>query len=148
MEHQMMNIPQKKYFCKRIDEIATKAIGELNICSNDAPTHKEIRIDAIKSGKVALLSEKAQLKAIVENFDKSSYWSDSWGSIQVTDILNPNQCRKLDLNFEKEVEDMRRGIAKEVSKIDAEATRIKDEAMLGSASQAQKLLAEFIKWVE
>lgn len=150
MEHQLMNIPQKKYFCKRIDEICGQAINELQICDKDSPTLSQVRAKAISSGKVIFRSEKALIRAIVESFEKSHHWSggDSWGSVQIISLISPQQADRLDRKFRQDEEKMRAGIQLEIHKIDAEATRIKDEAMLGSASQAQKMLAEFIKWVK
>lgn len=145
----LMNIPQKKYFCKRIDEISTQAINKLQLSDNNSPTLTDIRVKALTSGKVTFQSEKAQIRAIVASFEKSPYWNnDSWGSVQVLSLISPKQALSLDNKFRRDEEKIRIEVQKEINKISVEATRIKDEAMLGSASEAQKMLAEFIRWVK
>ena len=54
----LMNIPQKKYFCKRIDEISTQAINKLQLSDNNSPTLTDIRVKALTSGKVTFQSER------------------------------------------------------------------------------------------
>lgn len=147
-EHQMMNLPQKKYFCKRIDEIAMTAINEFEQCEGDMPSLVQIRTNAILQGDVPLLKESAQIKTIVANLKENHYWGDSWGSISITDILNKSKASKIDKAYNDQKDAMRGDVQKQINKINAESTRIKDEAMFGSASQAQIMLAEFIKWVK
>mgnify|MGYP003677369729 FL=1 len=149
-----MTVPQKKYFCKRIDEVTAVKISKVS--DSELPEKRKIALNGIMNDKVKYptMGEireaiDKQLRRNNYNGDGSSYGyyqSSNCGSLDISSLLRgfkSYERRMLDNNELHNSE--KNGKRNEIL---AEATRIKDVAMFGSEQEAHSMLGEFIKWQE
>ena len=143
-----MTVPQKKYFCNRIDEISIKKETEIRNKVKKLKNEKEICLEGLDEGKVKLINQ-SQMEKLIRNNLKSSgpqYSHSYMPNINIEDFfigweshlrkssyINAALCNETD---------------EKVQKIRDEATNIKDIAMFGSSAEAHMMLGEFIKWQE
>jgi len=142
----MMTVPQKKYFCKRIDEITAQKVSELK--DVEAMSNKAIAAMGLANGKVLYPADMSKIHEAIDitiNDGEDIRWgSSSLGSLPVEPML---------IGFSEFKHDMETKIAKENAeivnqrnKLYKEATRIKDVAMFGSEETAHAMLKDFIEW--
>ena len=142
----MMTVPQKKYFCKRIDEITAQKISELK--DVEAMSNKAIAAMGLANGEIRYPQEISKIWEAIDltiNDGEDIRWGNSTlGSISIEPML---------IGFSKFKHEMETKIAKENAeivnqrnKIYQESTRIKDVAMFGSEEAAHAMLKEFIEW--
>lgn len=142
----MMTVPQKKYFCKRIDEITNQKVSELK--DVEAMSNKAIAAMGLANGKVRYPQEISKIweaiDLIINDGEDIRWGSSTLGSIVIEPML---------IGFSEFKHEMTTKIAKENSeivnqrnKLYEEATRIKDVAMFGSEEAAHAMLKDFIEW--
>jgi len=142
----MMTVPQKKYFCNRIDEITLEKISKLEKV-NDL-YDKKMAQDGLIEGKITYPTEDMICTAIdrILDGDYGTYgYQGSLGNLNLTELLR---------GFE-DYKNIRTGIRaeennqlyKQERKLKQEATRIKDVAMFGTEEAAHAMLKEFVEWV-
>ena len=142
----MMTVPQKKYFCKRIDEITNQKISELK--DVEAMSNKAIAAMGLANGKIRYPQEISKIWEAIDltiNDGEDIRWGNSTlGSISIEPML---------IEFSEFKHDMETKIAKENAEIVnqrneiyKESTRIKDVAMFGSEEAAHAMLKDFIEW--
>mgnify|MGYP003131764925 FL=1 len=142
----MMTVPQKKYFCNRIDEITAQKVNELKDVSSAG--NKEIAKMGLANGEIRYPQEIAKIWEAIDlvlNSGPESAWSgSSLGSIDIEPML------KGYVEFKKKLaDDMQKennSILTQRNKLYEEATRIKDVAMFGSEEAAHAMLKEFVEW--
>ena len=141
----MMTVPQKKYFCNRIDEIVAEKINELKDISSGHS--KDIAMMGLAQGKIQYPTIDIVKTAINRELDNGK--NHGWGGGSLCSI----EIEKLLIGFEEfrksidsQVTDENTFIRKQRNKINAEATRIKDVAMFGSEEAAHAMLKEFVEW--
>jgi len=142
----MMTVPQKKYFCTRIDEITTKKVNELKDVAG--MTNKGIAQMGLANGKIKYPTDiKKVQKAIdlVLGDGKDRHWGGSGlGDIPIKSMLKGYEDYKQELEEEQAREN--NDIVNQRNKLYEEATRIKDVAMFGSEEAAHAMLKDFIEW--
>ena len=142
----MMTVPQKKYFCKRIDEITNQKVSELK--DVEAMSNKAIAAMGLANGKVRYPQEISKIweaiDVIINDGEDIRWGSSTLGSLVIEPML---------IGFSEFKHEMTTKIAKENSeivnqrnKLYEEATRIKDVAMFGSEEAAHAMLKDFIEW--
>ena len=142
----MMTVPQKKYFCKRIDEITNQKVSELK--DVEAMSNKAIAAMGLANGKVLYPADMSKIHEAIDvtiNDGEDIRWGNSTlGSLPIEPML---------IGFSEFKHEMNTKIAKENSeivnqrnKLYEEATRIKDVAMFGSEEAAHAMLKDFIEW--
>jgi len=142
----MMTVPQKKYFCKRIDEITNQKVSELK--DVEAMSNKAIAAMGLANGKVRYPQEISKIweaiDLIINDGEDIRWGSSTLGSLVIEPML---------IGFSEFKHEMTTKIAKENSeivnqrnKLYEEATRIKDVAMFGSEEAAHAMLKDFIEW--
>ena len=142
----MMTVPQKKYFCKRIDEITTEKVNKIKDVSG--MTNKAIAAMGLANGKIRYPQEISKIWEAIDltiNDGEDIRWGNSTlGSISIEPML---------IGFSEFKHDMETKIAKENAEIVnqrneiyKESTRIKDVAMFGSEEAAHAMLKDFIEW--
>ena len=142
----MMTVPQKKYFCKRIDEITAQKVAELKDVAG--LTNKAIAQMGLATGKIKYPED---LKKIHKAMDliigdgKDTGWTgQNLGSIDIEPMLKGYNEYKSELK--DEIAEENNKIVNQRNKLYEEATRIKDVAMFGSEEAAPAMLKEFIEW--
>jgi len=142
----MMTVPQKKYFCKRIDEITAQKVNELK--DVEAMSNKAIAAMGLANGKVRYPQEISKIweaiDLIISDGEDIRWGSSTLGSAPIEPML---------IGFAEFKHEMQSKIAKENTeivnqrnKIYEESTRIKDVAMFGSEEAAHAMLKDFIEW--
>tara|TARA_X000001388_G_scaffold18250_2_gene11602 strand:- start:25492 stop:25929 length:438 start_codon:yes stop_codon:yes gene_type:complete len=142
----MMTVPQKKYFCKRIDEITNQKVSELK--DVEAMSNKAIAAMGLANGKIRYPQEISKIweaiDLIINDGEDIRWGSSTLGSLVIEPML---------IGFSEFKHEMTTKIAKENSeivnqrnKLYEEATRIKDVAMFGSEEAAHAMLKDFIEW--
>ena len=142
----MMTVPQKKYFCKRIDEITNQKVSELK--DVEAMSNKAIAAMGLANGKVLYPADMSKIHEAIDltiNDSEDIRWGNSTlGSLSIEPML---------IGFSEFKHEMETKIAKENAeivnqrnKIYQESTRIKDVAMFGSEEAAHAMLKEFVEW--
>tara|TARA_A100000172_G_scaffold9008_2_gene4905 strand:+ start:74 stop:508 length:435 start_codon:yes stop_codon:yes gene_type:complete len=141
-----MTVPQKKYFCKRIDEITNQKVSELK--DVEAMSNKAIAAMGLANGKIRYPQEISKIweaiDLIINDGEDIRWGSSTLGSLVIEPML---------IGFSEFKHEMTTKIAKENSeivnqrnKLYEEATRIKDVAMFGSEEAAHAMLKDFIEW--
>ena len=142
----MMTVPQKKYFCKRIDEIVTQKVGKLKDISG--MSNKAIAQMGLANGRIEYPNDIKKIhKAIdlVLGDGKDIHWGGAnLGDISIEPMLKGFHDYKEEL-AQKQAEENNE-IHNQRNKLYEEATRIKDVAMFGSEEAAHAMLKEFIEW--
>ena len=142
----MMTVPQKKYFCKRIDEITTKKVSELKDATG--LSNKAIAQMGIANGKIKYPDDiKKVHKAIdlVLGDGKDVHWGGvGLGDLPIQSMIKGFDDYKRELEQEQAEENSK--IVNQRNKLYEEATRIKDVAMFGSEEAAHAMLKDFIEW--
>ena len=142
----MMTVPQKKYFCKRIDEITNQKVSELK--DVEAMSNKAIAAMGLANGKIRYPQEISKIweaiDLIINDGEDIRWGSSTLGNLVIEPML---------IGFSEFKHEMTTKIAKENSeivnqrnKLYEEATRIKDVAMFGSEEAAHAMLKDFIEW--
>ena len=140
----MMTVPQKKYFCNRIDEITAKKERELRY-TEPVATDKELCIQGMDEGKIVVKNFK-DIKQLIANA--------MLGEVGYSNSYMPN------IDSEKFLKGFTRYIAKRKfehltasrvvdAKVDVlrqKQTQIKDVAMFGNSAEAHILLNEFVNF--
>ena len=142
----MMTVPQKKYFCNRIDEITTQKISELK--EEPALTNKAIAQMGLATGRIEYPEELTKIhKAIdliIGNGKDVGWTNRDLGSIDIEPMLKGYSEYKAEL--EDEITEENNKIVNQRNKLSEEATRIKDVAMFGSEEAAHAMLKDFVEW--
>ena len=144
----MMTVPQKKYFCKRIDEITERKINDLK--DTKGMSNKAIAQMGLAKGEVSYPQEIAKvweaIDLILANGKEQYNWgnSDNLGAIEISAMLRGFDDYKTELQNEITAEN--NTICEQRNKLYEEATRIKDVAMFGSEEAAHAMLKEFVEW--
>lgn len=141
-----MTIPQKKYFCKRIDEILAQKTHLINKEKVSHLNEREVA-DCMIDGnikKLKILSYKT-IKTIV--FDRIRNGAPGWrheeymGDIKVKDlILNYEEKKE---QYHRECLEENREIDKKIRRLQEKASEIKDQAMFGNEQEAYEMLEDF-----
>ena len=142
----MMTVPQKKYFCKRIDEITTEKVNKLKDVTG--MSNKAIAQMGLANGRVKYPTDiKKVHKAIdlILGDGKDVHWGNSrLGEIDIKAMLKGFDDYKEELKLKQAEEN--NDIVNQRNKLYEEATRIKDVAMFGSEEAAHAMLKDFIEW--
>ena len=142
----MMTVPQKKYFCNRIDEITLKKVNELP--SVEDLYDKAMAKEGLEAGKVAYATHDTiceRIDRILDGHNHGTYgYQGSLGNISIEDLLQGfHQYKRIKHDKRADEITVRN---KEEDRLKKEATRIKDVAMFGNSAEAHIMLEEFIKW--
>ena len=138
-----MNLKQKAYFIKRIDEIAQDKILILRRSMTLVFDTRESRIEAWDDNKISVDMAKL-LKLLRKTItQRSHYGVNHWASINVGDFLRGAHAweRKMEAK-QKKYDDKKESKCKTVLSF---ATELKDKCMFGSEAQAFRMMNEFIK---
>ena len=142
----MMTVPQKKYFCKRIDEITTQKVSELK--DVEAMSNKAIAAMGLANGKVLYPADMSKIHEAIDltiNDGEDIRWGNSTlGSLSIEPMLIGFSEFKHEMETKKAKENAE--IVNQRNKIYQESTRIKDVAMFGSEEAAHAMLKEFVEW--
>jgi len=144
----MMTVPQKKYFCKRIDEITEQKVNDLK--DTTGMNNKAIAQLGLAKGEVQYPQEIAKVWEAIDLVladGKEGYgWGGGFhlGSIEVSAMLKGFSDFKTKCKNEITAEN--NAICDQRNKLYKEATRIKDVAMFGSEEAAHAMLKEFVEW--
>jgi len=142
----MMTVPQKKYFCTRIDEITAQKINDLKNVS--AHSNKGMAQMGLANGKVEYPSDIKKIhKAIdliIGNGKDTGWIGQNLGHIEIEPMLKGFAEYKLELK--DQIAEENNLIVNQRNKLHEEATRIKDVAMFGSEEAAHAMLKDFIEW--
>jgi len=143
-----MTVPQKKYFCNRIDEIRARKENEIwNKMEADA-NEPAVCLSGISEGKVRIITRN-QLEKLVKSSLKGN------GTPRYSSTYMPNiDIEKLMIGWESYKQrnaytsaTKRKEVDDSIEKLREEATKIKDIAMFGNSAEAHIMLQEFIKWM-
>ena len=141
-----MTIPQKKYFCKRIDEILSSKISGLNKQINAVFNEREVADCMIMEGPdtLKIVSEDKLRKMILERIHKGAegWRSEEYlGTFKVTElIIDYDKSKK---QFERETYAENQIIMDKQAELKEEASKIKDQAMFGNEQEAYLMLERF-----
>jgi hypothetical protein len=144
----MMTVPQKKYFCKRIDEITERKVNDLK--DTKGMTNKAIAQMGLAKGEVRYPQEIAKVWEAIDlilSDGKEGYgWggSEHLGTIEISAMLKGFSDYKT--KCQNEITAENNTICNQRNKLYEEATRIKDVAMFGSEEAAHAMLKEFVEW--
>lgn len=144
----MMTVPQKKYFCKRIDEITEQKVNDLK--DTQGMTNKAIAQMGLAKGEVTYPQEIAKIweaiDLILADGERGYSWggTDQLGNIEISSMIGGFSDFKTKCNNEMTAEN--NTICNQRNKLYEEATRIKDVAMFGSEEAAHAMLKEFVEW--
>ena len=141
-----MTIPQKKYFCKRIDEICAEKAHLMNKEKVSNLNEREVA-DCMIDGKLEKLKilPYKTIKSMI--FDRIRNGAPGWrheeymGDIKVKDLILDYEKTRKEYHFENEVENMK--IDKKIRRLQEKASEIKDQAMFGNEEEAYKMLEDF-----
>ena len=142
----MMTVPQKKYFCTRIDEITAQKVNELKDVNSAG--NKEVAKMGLANGEIRYPQEIAKIweaiDLVLSSGPENSWSGSSLGSIDIEPMLSGYAEFKKKLADEMQHEN--NNILTQRNKLYEEATRIKDVAMFGSEEAAHAMLKDFIEW--
>ena len=140
-----MTVPQKKYFCNRIDEITgTKTILLQSSVPKEA-SPKDIILKGMAEGQITLITNDELKKLIHQTVKEKNMYSNSYmPSLEIEKLVKGYESY---YRRTKHTEDVKNDfIAKQIETLCLEATKIKDIAMFGSSAEAHLMLKEFIEW--
>lgn len=141
----MMTVPQKKYFCNRIDEITETKVRALVNTLVQNETDKNICIQGLEEGKIEVRGISEIKKIIVKSFlAKSGYNSSYMPNIGIEKFLKGYEQYQRKYLHQQSVAGMK--IDNKVKLLRHKATEVKDVAMFGTEVEAHKTLAMFIKF--
>tara|TARA_R110002051_G_scaffold304036_1_gene373180 strand:+ start:520 stop:957 length:438 start_codon:yes stop_codon:yes gene_type:complete len=143
----MMTVPQKKYFCNRIDEITLEKISKLEKVED--LYDRRMAKDGLLEGKITYPTEDMVCTAIDRQLDGDGYgsygYSGTLGNLSLTELLRGFEDYK---NIRTGIRaDENNELYKQERRLKQEATRIKDVAMFGTEEAAHAMLKEFVEWV-
>ena len=142
----MMTVPQKKYFCKRIDEIVTQKVSELKDISG--MSNKAIAQMGLANGRIEYPKDIKKIHKAIDLILGDGK-DIHWGGANLGDIAIEPMLKGFH-EYKKELADQQAKDNNEIhnqrNKLYEEATRIKDVAMFGSEEAAHAMLKEFIEW--
>jgi len=138
-----MTIPQKKYFIKRIDEVASQKVRKLQ--DNQSSSECIIAKQGLKSGDIQYTDFDKMKSMIDKSLDRArNGWSGSnLGTVDVRDLIEGFEVYEKQVNAELAAENDK--ISEKRQLINEEATRIKDQAMFGSEQEAYEMLNQFVE---
>jgi len=144
----MMTVPQKKYFCKRIDEITERKINDLK--DTKGISNKAIAQMGLAKGEVSYPQEIAKVWEAIDLILANGKDTYSWGSSENLGVIEISAMLKGFSDFKTELQNgitaENNSICEQRNKLYEEATRIKDVAMFGSEEAAHAMLKEFVEW--
>lgn len=137
-----MTLPQKKYFCDRIDEEAAKKIHN---CKQEEPQERDFwarakadgSITLISYTKIAMLMKKQWKTGVGENWMYGSNNNVEWDKL----TTGGDRVRA---EFQLQTETIRECNTVREAKVLNDATKIKDQAMFGNEQEAHEMLRLFI----
>lgn len=141
-----MNQQQKNYFIKRIDEIKSVKINEVEQTYSD-PDLRVLRVQAFNDGTLSV-KKRLEVRKIIEDMfsDKSQYIYNSNVPYNMGQVLISQLLDGVD-DFTDEMETLTKGVEKNKreckERITYEASMVKDVVMFGNESEALAKLAEF-----
>ena len=143
----MMTVPQKKYFCTRIDEITEQKVNALK--DTKGLTDKGIAQMGLAKGEIRYPQEIAKVWEAIDltiGDGKDYGWGGDHrlGNIDIAAMLIGFSEFKTKMKNQITAEN--NDICNQRNKLYEEATRIKDVAMFGSEEAAQTALKEFVEW--
>ena len=142
-----MTVPQKKYFCNRIDEITRQKIDELPKVAD--LYDKKMAQDGLIEGKITYPTEDmicTAIDRILDGHNHGTYgYQGSLGNMSLTELLRGFEDYKRIRTGIRAEENTK--LWKQERKLNEEATRIKDVAMFGTEEAAHAMLKEFVEWV-
>jgi len=141
----MMTVPQKKYFCTRIDEITAQKVNDLKEVS--AHSNKGIAQMGLANGEIEYPFDIDKIHKAIDlilDGQDSGWTGQNLGSIDIEPMLKGYAEYKLKLA--DKITEENNLIVNQRNKLYEEATRIKDVAMFGSEEAAHAMLKDFIEW--
>lgn len=142
----MMTVPQKKYFCKRIDEITTEKVNKLKDVSG--MSNKAIAQMGLANGRVKYPTDIKKVQKAIDLIladGKDVHWGQArLGDIDIKAMLTGFDDYKEELRIKQAEENNE--IVNQRNQLYEEATRIKDVAMFGSEEAAHAMLKDFVEW--
>lgn len=138
-----MNLKQKSYFIKRIDEISSlkmKAIRqdmELRFDTNVS------RQKAWDDNKIGISMSKLMKVCRSKIGERSHYGMSTWQNINMAKFLRGHNTWEKKMARKQAKYDAKREDKRDACK--AFATQLKDKCMFGSEEQAYRMMNEFIK---
>jgi len=142
-----MTVPQKKYFCNRIDEITMQKISELPKVAD--LYDKQLAQEGLIAGKITYPTEDmfcTAIDRILEGHNHGTYgFQGSLGNISLEELLRGFEDYKRIRHNIRADENLE--VRKQEEQLKAESTRIKDVAMFGTEEAAHAMLKEFVEWV-
>ena len=142
-----MTVPQKKYFCNRIDEITVRKEVELHKKVGNVKSIRAICVEGMDKGKIKIINWSDLEKLVkIKLKEAFNYNSNFMPNVDLESLLRGFESykRKADYDYAKQVSEQ----ATQVQKLRDEATKIKDIAMFGSSAEAHLMLKGFIEWAE
>ena len=144
----MMTVPQKKYFCKRIDEITEQKVNDIKDIKS--MSNKAIAQMGLAKGEVTYPQEIAKVWEAIDLALGDGKEGYSWGGTENLGAINVIHMLGGFSDFKtkcvKETTAENNTICNQRDELIKEATRIKDVAMFGSEEAAQAMLKEFVEW--
>jgi|TARA_R110000765_G_scaffold71690_2_gene139165 hypothetical protein len=143
-----MTVPQKKYFCNRIDEITLRKENDIWNKVKEPKNEKAICLEGLDDGKIKLINQ-SQMEKLIRNNLKSSgpqYSHSYMPNINIESFFIGWESYLRKSSYINST--LRNEADEKVQKIREEATKIKDIAMFGNSAEAHIMLKEFVKWMQ
>jgi|TARA_R110000824_G_scaffold21134_2_gene79030 hypothetical protein len=143
-----MTVPQKKYFCNRIDEISIRKENDIWNKVKEPKNEKAICLEGLDEGKIKLINQ-SQMEKLIRNNLKSSgpqYSHSYMPNINIESFFIGWESYLRKSSYINST--LRNEADEKVQKIREEATKIKDIAMFGNSAEAHIMLKEFVKWMQ
>tara|TARA_R110002110_G_scaffold50475_1_gene149327 strand:- start:21820 stop:22257 length:438 start_codon:yes stop_codon:yes gene_type:complete len=143
-----MTVPQKKYFCNRIDEISIRKENDIWSKVKEPKNEKAICLEGLDEGKIKLINQ-SQMEKLIRNNLKSSgpqYSHSYMPNINIESFFIGWESYLRKSSYINST--LRNEADEKVQKIREEATKIKDIAMFGNSAEAHIMLKEFVKWMQ
>ena len=148
-----MNIVQKKYLCKRIDETSAKKMASIKEPEVDAlQIIKKSLLD--KNGKLQLKSPTAIFKMVaaaiktsvghIYNSDTGEYDTTAYrlaGSVHVTSLLKSSDAFMVALNKQQDKRNAK--LLSRQKKLESYVANMKDQVMFGNDKEALAAIQKF-----
>lgn len=140
-----MTVPQKKYFCNRIDEITSEKQLALRKKPRIVQTDREICQEGLDNGKIKLINEAELVNIAKKHLKNTGHYGDNYmPKLDFEKIVKGYESYKS--KKEKINDNYQQSYNLKVRELNKQATLIKDIAMFGSSAEAHLLLREFVQW--
>ena len=146
-EHKMsMTVPQKKYFCNRIDEITSEKQLALRKKPRIVQADREICQEGLENGKIKLRKESELVSIIKKQLTKGfgGYGDNYIPTLAIVQLLKGYGSYKS--KKDKIKDNYQQSHNLKIQELNKQATLIKDIAMFGSSAEAHLMLMDFVKW--